>query len=166
LHLMFFKSFMAARQRLWITTPYFVPDKHTIEVLADRARDGIDVRLLLPNEHIDAKVVRWAGQAAYARLLDGGVRIFEYQPTMIHSKSLIVDDNWSVIGSANMDVRSKELNEENVIGVLDEDYTRSLEEAFLRDLECAREVTKDEWARRGLHERVAERCATLFSEQY
>lgn len=166
LHLLFFESFMSARERLWITTPYFVPDKHTIEALSSRGEDGIDVRVLLPSECIDAKFVRWAGQAAYDRLLSSGVRIFEYQPTMIHSKSLVVDGKWSIVGSANMDVRSKELNEENVIGVLDEGFAEQLETAFLLDLESAKEIKLEEWRKRGLAARFVERCAGLFSEQY
>jgi cardiolipin synthase len=166
LHLLFFKSFMAARNRLWITTPYFVPDKHTVEVLAARARDGIDVRLLLPNERIDAKLVRWAGQSAYETLLEAGVRIFEYQPSMLHTKAFTVDGKWSVIGSANMDVRSKELNEENVIGILDEEYAQALDNGFLRDLNSSCEIQLDDWKRRGIHARMVERCASVFSEQY
>jgi cardiolipin synthase A/B len=166
LHLFFYKSFMAARERLWITTPYFVPDRHTVEVLAQRASSGIDVRLLLPSHHIDAKLIRWAGQAAYETLLEAGVRIFEYQPTMIHTKALTVDSKWSIIGSANMDVRSKELNEENVIGVLDPGFAHDLEVAFLKDLERTCEIKLEDWRRRGIHERIIERCAGIFSEQY
>jgi cardiolipin synthase len=166
LQLLFYESFMAARERLWITTPYFVPDKNTLHCLAQRARDGIDVRLLLPSKYTDANAVRRAGQWTYQELLDAGVRIYEYQPTMIHTKSMVVDGMWSVVGSANLDIRSKELNEENVLGILDRELGRTLEQVYEKDLERAREVTAEEWRRRSLATRALERVSWVFSEQY
>jgi cardiolipin synthase len=166
LHLLFFKSVMSARERIWITTPYFVPTRSLIEVLAERAQAGVDVRILLPNHHTDAKAVRRAGQAAYQKLLDAGVRIFEYQPTMIHTKSLMVDGKWSVIGSANMDIRSTELNEENVLGILDEPFARELATTFEADLQHALEIDPSGWRRRGIGARVLEHVSGFFGEQY
>lgn len=166
LQLLFFKSFMAARRRLWITTPYFIPDQATQEVLAMRARAGVDVRLLLPSQHTDANAVRRAGQWTYQDLLDAGVRIFEYQPTMIHTKAAVVDGMWSVVGSANLDIRSKELNEENVLGILDAEFAGKLEQAFQADLERAVELDAEQWRRRSVAARVLERVSWVFSEQY
>ena len=166
LHLLFYKTFMAARERLWITTPYFVIAEHTRDVLAERARAGVDVRILLPSEHTDAKAVRWAGQGAYQDLLDAGVRIYEYQHTMIHTKALVVDGKFSIIGSANMDIRSAELNEEAVLGILDRDFAQKLEAAFVTDLERAIEVDAEDWRRRGIAAKAVERAANLFAEQY
>ncbi|MDP9349439.1 MAG: phospholipase D-like domain-containing protein [Gemmatimonadota bacterium] len=162
----FWLSFMAARRRLWITTPYFVPDKHLRSALADQARAGVDVRLLLPGQLTDAKPVFWAARSYYQPLLDAGVRIWEYQPTFVHSKTLVVDGVWSVVGSANLDVRSKELNQENVLGILDRGFAEELERVFLADLERAKEMKPDEWRRRGLAERAQERFWVLFAEQY
>ena len=166
LHLLFFKTFMAARERIWITTPYFVPDKRTHQVLIDRARAGIDVRIVLPNYHTDAKTVRWAAHASYEKLLEAGVRIFEYQPTMIHSKNLVVDGKWSIVGSANMDVRSKELNEENVLALLDERLAGQIEEAFEEDLKRCKEIKLEEWRRRSVASRALEKVSGVFAEQY
>jgi cardiolipin synthase len=166
LHLLFYKSFMAARRRLWITTPYFVPDKHTLEVLTERARHGVDVRLMVPNHHTDAKVVRWAGQGAYAKLLAAGARIFEFQPSMLHTKTLVVDSLWSIVGSANMDIRSTELNEENVLGILDAQFASELEHAFEADMMRSVEIDPVKWRRRGIPARALERTAGLFAEQY
>lgn len=166
LRLFFFLSFLAARERLWITTPYFVPDKHTREVVKRRARAGVDVRILMPNHHTDARPIRQASHSYYAELLNAGVRIYEYQPTMMHTKAVVVDGMWSVVGSANMDIRSKELNEENVLGVRDAAFAGQLERTFLADLENAREIDRVQWRRRGITARIIERICVLFAEQY
>ena len=100
---------MSARQKLYITTPYFVPDEAIRKVVAERARAGVDVRILLPDEHTDAKPIRLTSHSYFEELLAAGVKIYEYQPTMMHTKGVVVD-GVVVVGSANMDVRSKELN--------------------------------------------------------
>jgi cardiolipin synthase len=164
--LFFNLAFLAARERLWITTPYFVPDKGTRLNIAERAKAGVDVRLLLPNEYTDAKPIRWAAHGFYAKLLEQGVRIWEYQPTMLHSKAIVIDSAWSIVGSANLDIRSKELNEENLLGIQHRPFAEQLEEAFLDDLESAQEIKLEEWKRRGVVARGLERAAAIFSEQY
>jgi cardiolipin synthase len=165
--LLFFAfTFLAARERIWITTPYFVPDPATRKILADRARDGVDVRILLPNDHTDAKPIRWTSHRYYEPLLAAGVRIWEYQPTMIHTKAVVADGMWSVVGSANMDIRSRELNEENVMGVFDETFGAKLERTFEGDLQRSREIRLEEWRRRGPGARLLERMAALLEEQY
>lgn len=166
LRLSFMLTFLAAREKLYITTSYFVPDKHTRKAVMDRARAGVDVRILVPNEHTDAKPIRHAGRSYYDELLEAGVRIYEYQPTMIHCKTVVVDGVWSVIGSANMDIRSKELNQENVIGILDETFAKQVEQTFLQDLRSAHEYKLDEWRRRGVRDRIKERIWVTFAEQY
>jgi cardiolipin synthase len=166
LRLFFFLTFLAARERLWITTPYFVPDKHTREVVKRRARAGVDVRILMPNHHTDARPIRRASHSYYSELLNAGVRIYEYQPTMMHTKGVVVDGKWSVVGSANMDIRSKELNEENVLGILDVGLAAQLEDTFRADIERALEIDRVAWRRRGLGNRIIERICVLFAEQY
>jgi cardiolipin synthase len=166
LDLFFLQTFASARRRLYITTPYFVPDEGTREAVADRARAGVDVRILLPDEHTDAKPIRLSSHGYYERLLEAGVKIYEYQATMMHTKGVVVDGLWSVVGSANMDIRSKELNNENVLGILDEGFARDMEATFFDDLKRAREIRLDEWRRRGWFARAKERVAVLFAEQY
>jgi cardiolipin synthase A/B len=166
LRLFFVQSFAAARERLYITTPYFVPDEGTRRVAEDRARAGVDVRILLPNDHTDAKPIRLTSQRYYEEMMEAGIRVYEYQPTMIHSKSVIVDGKWSIVGSANMDIRSKELNMENVLGILDAGFAGELEAAFRKDLEKSKEIKLEEWRRRGVVQRVLERICALFAEQY
>jgi cardiolipin synthase len=166
LRLFFILSFLAARERLYITTPYFVPDQNIREAVMARARAGVDVRLLLPNELTDAKPVRLATHSYFAELLRAGVRIFEYQPARLHAKTAVVDGRWSVVGSANLDIRSSELNQENVLGILDAGFAARLEKTFLEDLDHSQEIRIEGWRRRGLGQRVLERAARIFQEQY
>jgi cardiolipin synthase A/B len=166
LRLFFHLSFMAAMEELFIVTPYFAPDRNTRAALADRARAGVDVRVLLPNRLIDVTIVRWGARSHYEELLSAGIRIFEYQPTMIHTKAVIVDGRWSIVGSANLDVRSKELNKENVLGILDKEIGSQLRASFLADLERAAEIRLDIWRRRGVLPRLKEKLALPFSEQF
>jgi cardiolipin synthase A/B len=166
LRLFFMLSFMAARKKLYLATSYFVPDKHTRNAVMARARAGVDVRILVPNTHTDAKPIRLAGRSYYDDLLSAGVRMYEYQPTMMHAKNVVIDGQWSIVGSANMDIRSKELNQENVLGILDQGFACQIERTFLNDLEKAHEYTLEEWRKRGLWEKLKERFWVLFAEQY
>lgn len=165
LRVFFLISLACARESIYLGNAYFAPDASTRRALEDRAREGVDVRLLLPNHLTDAKVVRWAGQAYYASLLAAGVRIFEYQPTMMHSKLLVVDGVWSVLGSANMDIRSEELNQEAVIGLLDGGFGAEVRRTFMDDLRHAREITAEAWERRGWLARCNERLWVSFANQ-
>jgi cardiolipin synthase len=166
LRLFFVQSFAAARQRLYITTPYFVADASTRRLVEARARAGVDVRILLPDEHTDAKPIRLTSQRYYQEMMEAGIRVYEYQATMMHSKHVVVDGKWSIVGSANMDIRSKELNMENVLGVLDAGFGAEVEATFRKDLEKAREIRLEEWRRRGPWQRFKERVCALFEEQY
>jgi cardiolipin synthase len=166
LRLFFIQSFVSARQKLYITTPYFVPDEAIRKVVADRARAGVDVRILLPDEHTDAKPIRLSSHSYFEELLAAGVKVYEYQPTMMHTKGVVVDGAWSIVGSANMDVRSKELNSENVLGILDDGFARELEATFFADLKKSEEIHLEEWRRRGWWEKAKERVCVLFAEQY
>jgi cardiolipin synthase len=164
--LFFMLSFLAARRTLYITTPYFVPDLQTRNAAASRARAGVDVRILVPNELTDAVPIRLAGHSYFDELLSAGVRIYEYQGAMMHNKTVVIDGQWSIVGSSNMDIRSQELNQENVLGILDEGFGRRLDETFLADIAKAKEIKLEEWRRRGLPARLKERVSVLFAEQY
>ena len=162
----FLHTFRAARRKLYIASPYFVPDEHTRKAVAGLASRGVDVRILLPNKHTDAKPIRLASHSYYDELLSAGVRIWEYQQTMMHAKLTVVDGCWSIVGSANMDIRSKELNEENVLGILDPGLAGAIETTFLADLERSSEFKLDKWRKRGLGQRMLERVAVMFAEQF
>jgi cardiolipin synthase len=166
LRVFFMISLGCARHSIYLANSYFAPDDSTRRILAERARGGVDVRLLLPNKLTDAPMVRRAGQYYFAELLEAGVRIFEYQPTMMHAKMLVVDGVWAVLGSANMDIRSKELNQEGVIGILDQGFGEQIRDTFMEDLKDAREITREAWSRRGWLARLNERFWVSFDQQF
>jgi len=120
----------------------------------------------VPGNHTDAIPVQLAGRSYYQELLEAGVRIFEFQPSMMHAKTGVVDDAWSVVGSANMDERSMELNEENVLGLADREVARSITEGVERDIERSREVRLEDWSKRPWWQRGLETIAKTLIEQY
>jgi cardiolipin synthase A/B len=166
IRLLFWLSFANARRRLWISNSYFIPDPHLRDAVKERARAGVDVRIVVPGNHTDAIPVQLAGKSYYQELLEAGVRIFEYQPSMMHAKTVMVDDAWSVVGSANMDERSMELNEENVLGIADREVARSITEGVERDIERSREVRLEDWSKRPWWQRGLETIAKALIEQY
>src|SRR3990172_7348912 len=147
---LFWLSFANARRRLWLCNSYFIPDPRLRKAVIDRAQRGVDVRILVPGNHTDAVPVQMAGRSFYEELLAAGVRIFEYQPAMMHAKTLVVDDRWSVVGSANLDERSMELDAENVVGIADEGFARAVAEGLEADFARSREVKLEEWRPRPL----------------
>jgi cardiolipin synthase len=166
IRVLFWLSFAHARRRLWICNSYFIPDPRLRKAVVDRARQGVDVRILVPGNHTDAIPVQFAGRSYYEELLAAGVRIFEFLPAMMHAKTVVVDDAWSVIGSANMDERSMELNEENIVGIADPAFARAVADGLERDFARSREVTLEEWRRRPVWQRGLERLAKVLIEQY
>ena len=141
-----------------------MPDRLTVEALVAAARRGVRVRIVVPGRYTDARVGRWAAQALYHDLLDVGVELYEYQPTMIHAKATVVDGKWSIIGSANFDNRSLDMNDEMNIGVFDPSLATALTVAFEDDLRSAKRLTLEEWRRRALHEKANEKFWSLFGE--
>ncbi|HEV2084357.1 MAG TPA: phospholipase D-like domain-containing protein [Gemmatimonadales bacterium] len=166
IRLLFWLSFINARHRLWICNSYFIPDRRLRVAVIERARAGVDVRVLVPGNHTDALPVQATGRSYYEELLAAGVRIFEYQPAMMHAKTVVVDGAWSVVGSANLDERSMELNEENILGIADRDFARAVEEGVVADLERSREIHLDQWRKRPIYQRIFERAAKALIEQY
>jgi cardiolipin synthase len=166
IRLLFWLSFINARRRLWICNSYFIPDSRLRTAVVERAREGVDVRVLVPGNHTDAVPVQLAGRSYYEELLAAGVRIFEFQPSMMHAKTVLADDAWSIVGSANMDERSMELNEENVVGIADRDFARAMAEGVEGDVARSKEVDLEQWRRRPVWQRALERIAKGLIEQY
>ena len=166
LRLLFLQTFASVRRHLYVTTPYLVPERSLLEALGERARAGVDVRILVPDGHNDVKPVRWASQTLYGELLAAGVQIYEYQGTMMHAKALTADGDWSVFGSVNLDIRGMEFDRDVALGIQDAAFARALEEAFAADLRRSRPVTLEEWRRRGWLARLRGRGAGLFHQFY
>ena len=156
-------SVAAARRRLWITNSYFAPDENLTQLLIAAVQRGVDVRVLTAGERTDLPIVRWAGRARYEKLLTGGVRIWEYQPAMMHAKTFVIDGIWSSIGAMNFDVRSLVLNDETTLLTLDPGVGSALESAFDEDLRFAAEIRLDEFRRRGWADRAREQSALLLA---
>ena len=126
----------------------------------------MDVRILVPGNHTDAVPVQLAGRSYYQELLEAGVRIFEFQPSMMHAKTIVADDIWSVVGSANMDERSMELNEENIVGAAHESLARAIAEGMEADFERSKEISLEQWRKRPAWQRGFEAVAKVLIEQY
>jgi cardiolipin synthase len=161
----FLLSIRAARSRVWISTPYFIPDDPLKQALIESARAGVDVRLLLPGTHIDNKTVRFSAHNHYDELLEAGVKIYEYLPTFSHAKYVVFDGDWSIIGSANLNSRSRRLDEENVFGILDRPLGAELERLFAADLGKSEAITLDAWRKRNPFFRVLEGFSRILDHQ-
>jgi cardiolipin synthase A/B len=149
-------SIAGAKTSIYITNAYFIPDDNFVGLLADASRRGVDVRILTGGARTDVRVVRFAGRARYEELLVAGVRIYEWLPTVLHSKTFVVDGLWATIGSKNFDNRSLALNDEATLMILDEAFGRQMEEIFFDDVRHAEEIRLPDFRRRGYFERVAE----------
>jgi cardiolipin synthase len=155
-------SITGARRTLYITNSYFVPDDDFRKLLVRAAKAGVDVRVLTAGDKSDVKTTVYAGRARYPELLVGGVRIYEYLPTMMHAKTFVVDGIWSTIGSLNFDNRSLVFNNESNIVALDERVGASLDSLFMDDLRYSKEIKLPEFERRSLGEKLLEWGADLL----
>ena len=158
---LYFLAIASAQERLDLTAAYFVPRPAFIEALCDAADRGVAVRVLVPGPHIDKDFVRVAGRATYAKLLECGVRIWEYGPTMLHAKTLSIDRRWSSVGSVNFDNRSFQLHDEVTLCVQSEEFAGLLEAQFERDLEVSEEIGLERWEERSALQRVQEHALRL-----
>ncbi|WP_225801714.1 phosphatidylserine/phosphatidylglycerophosphate/cardiolipin synthase family protein [Streptomyces sp. NK15101] len=146
----------SAQERFRLATAYFAPDAFFVELLCATARRGVEVQILLPGPHTDKRVCQLAGQRYYDDLLACGVRIFEYQPTMMHAKVITVDRTAALIGSTNFNRRSLDHDEEVMLAVLDTAFTAKLDEHFDDDLSASVEIMSGRWKGRSLLQRTGE----------
>jgi cardiolipin synthase len=154
-----------ARSEVLIQNPYFAPNPGVVELFAMMVRRGVQVHLMVPGKHTDSPFVRRAGCHLYASLLEAGVRLYEFDRTLIHQKIVVVDGQWSHIGSTNFDARSLALNEEIGVGILDARIAGELKSAFENDLRDCRELQSDQWRRRPLYDRIFDRFAYQLHDQ-
>ena len=165
MQLMYLLSIAAAEQTIDLAASYFVPDDLTRKVMVDALQRGVRIRILLPGEHMDVEIVRKASRAGWGDLLQAGAKIYEYRPTMYHSKTLIVDRLLVSVGSTNFDNRSFRLNDEANLNVYDREFAERVSGVFEADLAQAREVTYEQWKQRPLREKMMEHLASVFSSQ-
>jgi cardiolipin synthase len=156
-------SIAGAQKTLYITNAYFAPDKNFVKLIADAARRGVDVRLILAGKRTDIRVARLAARARYGLLLSAGVRIWEWRPTTLHAKTFVVDGIWSSVGTMNFDNRSLVLNDEDTLMILDADIGARMNAVFMDDLHYSDEITWDVFRKRPWHSRVGEWGASLLT---
>jgi len=164
---MLFQTLMASAQKsILITTPYFLPDRSARDEMVCAVRDrGVDVQVITPSDKSDHLLVRRSSRRLYGDLLKAGARIYEYQPTMIHAKTMVIDGQWTIVGSTNFDNRSFGLNDEVNLAVFDEKFAARVAEEFARDRRESREVTYDKWRRRSVIEKLHEQLARVLERQ-
>ncbi len=156
-------SIASARRTLYVTNSYFVPDDDFRRMLVDAHKRGVDVRILTVSRETDVKTTWWAGRSRYEELLKAGVRIYEYQPAMMHSKTFIVDGMWGSIGSMNFDNRSLAFNNESSFVFLDAPFGTQMDSTFADDLTRSKEIILSEFVKRPWYNHVIETGAGLLS---
>jgi cardiolipin synthase len=156
----------AAARTIHITTPYFLPNRSVRSALIDAVQKrGVDLKIIVPGKHADHLLTRRSSRRLYGELLRNGAQIYEYQPSMIHTKSLVVDGIWSVVGSANFDRRSFSINDEVNLAALDEALALRMEQDFQADLAESCRITYKDWRRRPVYERVNEWLGWILEGQ-
>jgi len=166
LKLVYLLSLAAARQSIDIQSPYLITDASTEWSLSEARRRGVRVRMLVEGDITDAKPVKFAGRAQYERLMKLGIEIYEYRPAMMHVKAFVVDGALSIVGSANFDNRSFELNDELNAVIFDPGVASRLREDFERDIRQSARLDLDTWRSRPLHIRAREKTWSLFGEVF
>jgi len=164
---MLFQTLIACAQRsIHVTTPYFLPDRGARQALIDAmSKRGVEVKIIVPGKHSDHLLTRRSSRRLYGDLLKHGAQIYEYQPAMIHTKSLVVDGVWSVVGSTNFDSRSFGLNDEMNLAARDEALADRMEQDFQRDLADSHRITYKRWRRRSPFERIHEWLGWIVERQ-
>jgi cardiolipin synthase A/B len=153
-----------ARRTLDITSPYFLTDESSMWAFKDAVRRGVSIRILVESDITDQRAVKYASREAYEELLATGIEIYEYAPTMMHGKSVVVDDVLSIFGSANFDNRSLELNDELNVAVFSRAVAARFLEDFEKDLKVSRRLELESWRRRPRLQRVQEHFWSYFGE--
>jgi cardiolipin synthase len=149
-------SIAGARRSLYISNSYFVPGENFLQLLLAAAKRGVDVRVLTVSGKTDVKTTWYAGRTYYEKLLEGGVKIYEYQPTMMHAKSMVVDGIWSYVGSMNFDNRSLSFNDESLLVALDPAVGAQMDSIFMNDVKWSKEMKLDEFRKRPLSNKILE----------
>jgi cardiolipin synthase len=156
----------SACESVYITTPYFLPDPSAREEMVRAIRErGVEIQIITPGQKSDHLLTRRSSRRLYGQLLQAGARIFEYEPTMIHAKTMVIDGMWAVVGSSNFDHRSFGLNDEVNLAAFDRGLSRRVMEDFERDRAASHEVLYRDWLRRPITERAHEYFGWLLERQ-
>jgi len=165
IRLMYYLSIISARRFVYIANPYFIPDDSGVEILVKAKQRGVDVKIMVAGIHNDMRISRYASNHLYGKLLEAGIEIYEYNPTMLHQKTMVVDGVWSTIGTTNFDNRSFALDEESNVCMYDEQLARQLENIFKEDLKKCERITLERWRHRGIKQRIFGATCVFLKEQ-
>jgi len=164
--MLYYVAIESATRSIYIQNAYFLPDKQVRQALVEAARRGVDVQIMVPGRNIDLPMVRQASWRHYGELLEAGVHIWEYEPTMLHNKTMVVDGIYSTIGSINFSARSMSKNAEESLAFYDKDFARKVEAMFQKDRSRCEEITLAQWKHRGLPKRLSETVFWAFEPYY
>lgn len=164
--LMFYMAIQAARERVWLENAYFAPDRQILEALVAAAGRGVDVRVVVPGPNIDIPQIRRAARTNYGELLEAGVKIYEYLPSMLHTKAMVADGVWATVGTINLVTRSMKKNAEVNLVAYDREFAATVERAIEADLRRSQPISLQAWRQRGLWERFRDQLSDLFHEAY
>lgn len=162
---LYYLSITSARRSIRIANPYFVPDPAALDTLIEAKKRGVDVRIMVAGTHNDNWLSRRNAVRLYGRLLDAGIEILEYEGTLLHHKTMVVDGLWATIGTTNFDSRSFAHNEENNVCFYDRALACRLDEIFEEDAQRCTRVTREAWRRRGWFWKLQELIAAFLQEQ-
>ena len=165
MHLMYLMAIAASNRTIDLAASYFVPDELAVRALLAARERGVRIRILLPGEHIDSDAVRMASKAEWGPLLKAGVEISEYEPTMLHTKLLIVDNEMVSVGSTNFDIRSFQLNDEASLNVYDATFAQAMTKVFEADLVHSKRYTYELWEQRPYKEKFVEKFLLPIKSQ-
>ena len=163
--LMYLLSIASATKTIRLQAAYFVPDELAIETFVAARKRGVKIEIILPGPNTDAKIVQRASRALWGTLLDAGVEIYEYQPTMYHCKVIIVDDVWVSVGSTNFDDRSFRLNDEANLNIYEASFAAAQVKVFEEDKGKSRLMTRAEFKNRSTLGKIMDKIASLFRRQ-
>jgi cardiolipin synthase len=162
---MHYLPIVCARRSIYISNPYFIPDQAAIDTLVEAKRRGVDVRIMISGKHNDNWLARKNSTRLYGQLLEAGVTVLEYNRTMLHQKTMVVDGQWVCIGTTNFDNRSFAHNEETSVCVKNAGLAACMEETFRADTRACHRVELEAWKKRGLVTKSLEAVASLLEAQ-
>jgi len=164
--MLYYVAIKSATRSILIQNAYFLPDKQVRDALLEAVKRGVRVEVIVPGRHIDLPMVRFASWHHYGEMLQGGVKIYEYLPTMLHNKTMVVDGIYSTIGSINFDARSMSRNAEESLAFYDRGFAKKMEAMFQEDKSRCDEISYGAWKHRGLPQRLAELVFWIFEPYY
>lgn len=162
---MYYLSIVCARSSIYIANPYFIPDATATETLIEAKRRGVDVRIMVAGAHNDNWLARHNSTMLIGKLLEAGIEVLEYNRTLLHHKTMVVDGVWATIGTTNFDNRSFAHNEESNVCIYDRTLAKQLQDTFLMDMRDCEHLSFEQWRKRGIWSRAQEVVASFLQDQ-